>query len=272
MTEIKTVLVTGSGGLVSGVLRPMLEEQYQLVGLDAVPVPALDSHVVDVADLESITPHFEGVDAVIHLAADPSEKATWDSVLHNNLVGTYNVFEAAVRHGVRKIVFASSNHVTGMYERDYPYSDIVSGSYDKLEPGEYPFITDRSPVRPDGYYGVSKEYGESLARFYHEDSGISVACIRIGTVNRNNNPLGSIRHFATLCSHRDLAQLVQLCLKNDMFGFEIFYGVSNNTWRFWDIDHAKMVLGYEPKDNAESFRKEFELLRQTEHSGNRIKE
>ena len=258
MSQIKSVLLTGAGGLIGGILRRELADSHDLTGVDAVNVGGFSSLVADVVDLDAILPAFQGIDAVVHLAADAGEKATWDSVLRNNLIGTYNVFEAAARSGVKRIVFASSNHATGMYERDHPYSAIVRGNYDGLAPGEYPLITHRMPVRPDGYYGVSKEYGEALGRYYHEEHGVSVACIRIGTVNRANSPLGSVRHFATLCSHRDLAQLVRRCLGHEDLGFDIFYGVSDNTWRFWDIEHGRKVIGYEPQDDAESFRAQFE--------------
>jgi nucleoside-diphosphate-sugar epimerase len=258
MSRIERILLTGAGGLIGGILRRALDGGYELSGVDAVAVGGFDSLVADVADLEAILPAFQGVDAVVHLAADPGDKATWESVLRNNIVGTYNVFEAAARSGVRRIVFASSNHVTGMYERDSPYSDIVRGDYDGWTPGDYPMITHRMPVRPDGYYGVSKEYGEALGRYYFEEHGVSVACLRIGTVNREDSPLGSVRSFATLCSHRDLAQLVQRCLDAEELGFDTFYGVSNNSWRFWDINHGRDVIDYAPQDDAESYRAEFE--------------
>ena len=93
-----------------------------------------------------------------------------------------------------------------------------------------------------------------MGRFYHEEYGISVACLRIGTVNQANNPLASVRHFATLCTHRDLAQLVERCISAPDLGFDVYYGVSNNTWRFWDIEHASRQVGYLPQDDAERYR------------------
>ena len=254
MADGKRVLITGAAGLIGGVLRSALAGEYELSGVDVIPVPGLDSRVADVTDLEAVQPAFQGADTVVHLAADPSDLASWDSVLPKNIIGTYNVFEAARRAGLRRVIFASSNHVTGMYERDQPYSAIVGGDYEGLSPRRYPMVTHTLPVRPDGYYGVSKAYGEALGRYYHEEHGISMACLRIGTVVRHNNPSASVRHFATLLTHRDLAQLVQRCLSAKDLGFEVFYGVSDNTWRFWDIDHARERVGYIPQDDAESFR------------------
>lgn len=258
MSGIRKVLITGAGGLIGGVMRSHLPEAYTLSGLDVASVEGFEFLTADISDLEAISPAFEGVDAVVHLAADASNLAGWGSVLPNNIVGTYNVFEAARLNGVKRVVFASSNHAVGMYERDHPYSAIVRGDYAGLTPGGFPRVDHTSPIRPDGYYGVAKQYGESLGRYYHEEYGISFACLRIGTVRVENNPLGSVRYFATLCTHRDIARLVQRCLEADDLGFEIFYGVSNNTWRFWDIEHARARVGYDPQDDAETWREEFE--------------
>jgi len=253
MAAKQKVLITGAAGLIGGIVRQALAGKYDLRGLDRVPVPGLDSLVADITDPQAIAPAFQGVDVVVHLAADPSQNATWESSLRNNIKGTANVFEAARQAGVKRIIFASSNHVTGMYEGDHPYSAIVQGNYQGLQPGKYPMVHHQLPIRPDGFYGVSKAFGEALGRFYHDQYGISVACLRIGTVNRANRPQVP-RHFATLCTHRDLAQLVERCIAAGDLGFDIFYGVSNNTWRFWDIEHARQRVGYNPQDNAEAFR------------------
>ena len=258
MNDIRRVLVTGAGGLIGGIVRRSLVGAYTLSGLDKASIKGFDSLEADIAQLPAILPAFEDIDAVVHLAADAGNNAPWESVHPNNIVGTYNVFEAARVGGVKRVVFASSNHATGMYERSHPYSAIAAGRYEGLTPGAYPMVDHQMPIRPDGYYGVAKQYGESLARYYHEEYGMSFACLRIGTVNRDNNPLADVRQFATLCTHRDIAQLVRLCLEAPDLGFEIFYGVSDNTWRFWDIDHARERVGYAPEDDAESWRAQFE--------------
>ena len=171
-------------------------------------------------NLEEILPAFEGQDAVVHLAADPSDHAPWESVLPNNLIGTYNMFEASRICGVKRVIFASSNHAAGMYERDHPYRHIVTGEYDKVEVWPIPPITHKE-IRPDGYYGISKAYGEAMGRYYSEEYGISVICLRIGTVNQWDSPTRSIRHFATWFSHRDQAQLTRKSLEApDSLAFE----------------------------------------------------
>jgi hypothetical protein len=174
-------------------------------------------------------------------------------MFHSNIIGTSSVFEAALRARVRKIIFASSNHVTGLYENDEPYKSIVEGRYENLNPDLIPKITHEMPIRPDGPYGISKVFGEAVGRYYSEAFGMEVLCLRIGSVNRQDRTLKP-RHYATLLTHRDLATLIEACLRAENVPFGIFYGVSANTWRFWDIDHPREVLCWRPKDNAEVFR------------------
>ncbi len=259
MPEKTKVLVTGSSGLIGAMLIRSLAERYQFSGLDRVKganTPGVPTLVADASKggVEAILPAFKGVHAVVHLAADVRQDAPWDSVLPNNLVLTHNVWEASRLSGVRRIVFASSNHAVGMFENDDPYRRIVKGDYAGLDPAKVKKVDHTVPVRPDGDYGISKAFGEAAGRYYFEQFGIEAACLRIGTVNPQNDPTKSVRHFATWCSHRDLAQLVDKCLSAPRLGFEIFYGVSNNKWRFWDIAHAEQAVGFKPQDNAESYR------------------
>jgi nucleoside-diphosphate-sugar epimerase len=152
------------------------------------------------------------------------------------------------------VVVASSNHVTGIHERDEPYASVLAGRYDGLEPDAIPRIRADSPPRPDSFYAVGKCGAEAAGRYYAEEHGLSVICLRIGTVNRENRPRNA-REFATLLTHRDLAQLVRRCLEAPLdLRFAVFYGVSQNKWRIWDIDDAAAAIGYQPLDDAESFR------------------
>jgi nucleoside-diphosphate-sugar epimerase len=263
-SEKMKVLVTGSSGLIGSMLIRALAGKYQFSGLDramgthrssGANAPDVPTLVVDGSKgVDAIVPAFRGVEAVVHLAADVRQDAPWESVLPNNIVLTHNVWEAARIAGVKRIVFASSNHAVGMFERDDPYRRIVNGDYAGLDPARVPKVDHTVPVRPDGDYGISKAYGEAVGRYYFEKFGIKAACLRIGTVNPHDNPTKSVRHFATWCSHRDLAQLVDMCLSAPELGFDIFYGVSNNRWRFWDIAHAGKTVGYRPVDDAESYR------------------
>jgi len=251
------VLVIGSGGLIGSMLIRSLGERHDFHGLTRTPrenMPDVPTTIADAFDFAAIRPHFDGMDAVVHMAANASTGASWDTVLRNNFHATYNVYEAARQAGARRFVFASSNHAVGLFENDEPYRSIVHGDYAGLDPESIPRIDHTAPIRPDSYYGVSKAFGEAIGRYYSEQFGLEVACLRIGTVNRHNDPTRSVRHMATWMSHRDLAQMVDLCLSIDGLGFEIFYGVSGNRWRFWDISHAQRVLGYRPQDDAERYR------------------
>lgn len=155
MAEKKKVLVTGIAGLIGGIIRRFLGDKYELSGLDRVPVTQVPSVVADISELEAIRPAFEGVDAVVHLAADPNPRASWESTLQNNIIGTRNVYEAASRAGVKRIVFASSNHTVGMYPlKQDPYKAIYEGRWQEVR-RPFPLLTS-DQIRPDSYYGVSK--------------------------------------------------------------------------------------------------------------------
>ena len=254
MVERKKVLITGAAGLVGGVLREGLAADYDVSGVDMRPVDGIECLVADTTDLEAVLPAYDGVDTVIDLASAPDQDSPWDVVYANNLPSTYNALEAARRVGARRVIFASSNHATGNYEDDEPYASIVAGRYDGLEPGNFPLVTVDMPIRPDGPYGIGKAFGEAAGRYYSDRHGLSVICLRIGTLNGEGRPLVP-RHFATLLSHRDLVQLVCRCIEApDAVRFAIFYGVSGNTWRFWDISNSRELAGYEPEDDAERWR------------------
>ena len=252
----KKVLITGSAGLIGTMLISALSGKYRLSGLD-VSRPggkqSVPTTVADLSDLDAVLPAFNGIDSVVHLAANAPVTTPWHDVLKNNISTTHNVYEACRQQGVKRVVFASSNHAVGMFENNEPYKSIVAGNYDGLTPGAFPLIDHTVSVRPDSDYGVSKVFGEATGRYYSEEFGLEVACLRIGTVNRHNSPVQSVRHFATWLSHRDLAHLVDRCLEAPL-NFEIFYGVSRNKWRFWDIAHAGEIVGYAPQDDAEDWR------------------
>jgi uronate dehydrogenase len=251
---MQTVVITGAAGLLGTVLRRGLEGRYRLVGLDRARRRPANVHRVDMAKPRSLERLFAGADAVVDLAGLPSHTTAWDDVWANNLPATMNALEAARRAGARRYVFASSNHVTGMYERDPPYNAIVAGEYEGLEPGSFPLVDARWPVRPDGPYALGKLVGEAAARWHADAFGLSAICLRIGTVNAEDRPQQP-RHFATLLTHADLLRLVGCALEAPAdLRFGVYYGVSRNTWRIWDIADAAEEIGYEPQDDAERFR------------------
>ena len=247
------MLITGAGGLVGQVLRAALAADYDLAGVDARHRGRKGLPRADMSRLRHAERAVDGADVVIDLASAHWQRP-WDVVHKNNIPAAWNTLEAARRRGVRRVLYASSNHVTGLYERDDPYASILAGKYDGLDPATVPKITTAMPVRPDGPYGVGKVLGEAAARYYAEEHGLSVLCLRIGTLNRADRPLDA-RQFATLITHADLAHLVRCCIEVPQdLAFGVFYGVSANRWRIWDIEDARRAIGYRPQDDAEMWR------------------
>jgi nucleoside-diphosphate-sugar epimerase len=194
-----------------------------------------------------------GVDAVVDLATGAAVDLPWSKIVAD-IKGRINVLETARHHGVRRYIFASSNHVTGMYEFDEPYASIVAGNYEGLDPTSIPRIGVDWPVRPDSPYGVGKAWAEIASRHYADQHPISCLCLRIGTVRADDRPHAS-RDYATLLSHADLVGLVDHALQAPLtLSHGVYYGVSANRWRFWDISNARQELGFEPADDAERFR------------------
>jgi len=257
MADKKRVLITGSGGRIGTIIRKAFEAKYQMSGIDRVAVPGFDSAAVDLTDLNAILPAFKGKDVVIHLAAEARHTPDigWDILMPDNVIATANVFEAARQGGASRVVFFSSMHVNGMYERDHPYSAIAAGKYDGLKPEQVKLVTHEMPVRPDGPYAVSKIFGESLGRYYAEEYGMSVICVRLGTVGRNDTPGSDARSYVSWFSHRDLTRMVERCIEADGISYDIVFGASANTWKIYDTPRAWRILGYQPQDNAEKFRR-----------------
>jgi uronate dehydrogenase len=229
----RTVLVTGAAGAIGRCLRDGLHGRYELRLLDvAAQAPARAGEkivTVDLRDREATARALAGCDAVVHLAAIATE-APFDELLDANIAVTYSVFEGARRAGVRRVVFASSNHVTGYYPID-----------ETIGPGV--------PVRPDSYYGVSKVFGEGLARLYAEKHSLEVVCLRIGAFRER--PLDE-RDLAIWLSARDCVQLVERALDAVPVRFLTVYGISANT-RSWYETEGWEQLGYEPRDDGERF-------------------
>lgn len=252
-TALVRVLVTGASGLIGGVLWDRLARDHALSGIDLRRDRSRGISRGDVGRPRSIAGAFRGIDAVIDLATGSAVDLPWDRV-ETDIEGRVNVLEAARLNNVRRYVFASSNHVTGMYERDQPYASIVNGEYEGLSPGSIPLIKTDWQIRPDSPYGTGKAFSEAAARYYAERYDMSCICLRIGTVRGDDRPKND-RHYATLLTHRDLARLVDCALRAPpALAFGVYYGVSANTWRFWDIANAAEELGYTPQDDAERFR------------------
>jgi len=234
---MQRVLITGAAGSVGTLIRPLLAPIYPNIVLsDVKEPPALQANETfiqaDLADMESVERVCEGVDGVIHLGGY-SVEGPWEDILEANIIGCYNLFEAARRQGVKRVVFASSNHVVGFYPRVRPIGvDVVP--------------------RPDSRYGVSKLFGEGLGALYAYKYGLRVLSIRIGNVGEK--PLDK-RRLSIWISPSDLVQLIRIGLEHPDLRYEVMYGASLNERAWWDNSVAYRY-GYRPTGRAEEFLEE----------------
>jgi nucleoside-diphosphate-sugar epimerase len=254
---MKRVLITGINGLIGSMLHEQLGDRYAISGITRRPVE-FPTHIADITDFDAMLPAFEGIDVVVHMAGDPSPSAEWESVYHNNILGTYNVFEAARRAGVDSVIFATTNHTQAMWEVEQG-PRIYSPNDDRL-------LHPSAPFRPDSFYGWSKAAGESLGRYYSDTHGLRVFCLRIGWVMRGDDPdtvdtSGEVvppippeairdRGRAIYLSHRDCVELVRCCIDNETVRFGVYFGISDNSGQFYDMTNAREELGYIPQDSA----------------------
>ena len=247
----RKVLITGGAGLIGSILIDRLGGTYDISSLDLRPADGVPSTVASLDDYDAMRPAFDGIDSVVHLAADRSAYAAWDSVLPNNLVGTYNVFEASRDAGVKRVVFASSNHATGGFYLEPPWKHIADGDFDQLVPGEYALVDESAPIRPDGFYGVSKAFGEAIGSYYNDYHGLASIHLRIGWVISTDDPTFSPFALSLWLSHRDAAQVVQKSIEApESLRYGVYYATSDNHWKIFNITRAQTDLGFTPKDGA----------------------
>ena len=229
------LLLTGAAGGLGRVLRPRLKRYCNALRLsDIAELGAAEEgeelRPARLEDRAAVLELLEGVSAVVHLGGVSTE-ASFEPVLQANIVGLYNLYEAARKQGVKRIVFASSNHVTGFYRQD----EVISPA---------------DPMRPDGLYGISKAFGENLSRYYFDRYGIETACLRIGSSFPEPRDR---RMLSTWLSYDDLERLVLACLTAPVVGHSVIYGVSDNRAVWWDNTSAAH-LGFRPQDSSEPFR------------------
>ncbi len=253
MPDKKRILVTGLSGVVGSAARAELEDRYEVSSLSRHGVdglPAERNFRADIGDLDAILPAFEGRHTVVHLAADRSFVARWESILHNNLVGINNVFEAARRAGVKRVVVGSSVVALAGYFFDPPYRQILGGDFDRVTP-PWPLIDGDARPRPLAYYGVSKAYGEALGSFYSDLYGLSAVHVRIGFAISTDDPTFSAAAMSTWLSHRDTAQaLVKSIEAPASLRYAVFTVTSDNHWKVFSLEAARAAIGYEPQDGA----------------------
>jgi uronate dehydrogenase len=232
---MKTILITGAAGDVGTHLRRELAGKYRIRASDLRPLKkvAQESYMrADISKMADALRITKGVDAIVHLGGY-SVEGPWAGILSANIVGCYNVFEAARRNGVTRILFPTSNHAVGFYRRDQTIDHQVY-------------------TKPDSRYGVSKVFGEALGSLYADKYGMQVYCMRIGNVNPR--PIDK-RRLSIWFSPRDLAQLVTIGIEHPDIRFEIVYGISANKRAWYDNSNAYR-LGYRPQDDSEVYAAE----------------
>ena len=264
MPSQKKILITGATGQIGYMTYKRLREQpetYEVYALDCrrgpsnrVPkswtVDLDETHFIlgDLADFNTIRRAVEGMDVVVHIGADP-EGDSWESLLNNNIIGTYNVFEASRDAGVGRIVAASSIMVSQGHQEQEPYKAMMERRHADI-PAETPMITPDIPAEPRGLYAATKVWTESLARTYAHRYAMSCICVRVGQVERDRPrpPDGADIYV----SQRDIVQMFERCVNAAEFiRFDIFHGLSNNDLRWADIEDARRKIGYIPQDRAE---------------------
>jgi uronate dehydrogenase len=237
--RVQTLLLTGAGGNLGKVLRGRLKPYAGTLRLsdiaDLGPAqPGEEIMIGNLADADAVDRMVKGVDAIVHMGGVSVERP-FDEILPANIQGVYNLYEAARKHGVKRVVFASSNHVIGFYRQ----GQVIDADV---------------PPRPDGYYGISKAFGENLSRFYFDRYGIETVCLRIGS---SFPEAKDRRMLVTWLSYDDLTHLIAQSLFTPHVGHTIVYGASANRESWWDNSRAAH-LGFNPKDSSEQFRAQVE--------------
>ncbi len=240
-SQIPKLLLTGASGGLGCVLRESLAPFTQTLRLsDIADLGAAAAHEeivrCDLADKAAVERMVKGVDAIVHMGGISTEHA-FEDILEANIKGVFHIYEAARKHGVKRVIFASSNHVIGFHKQ----GDVIDANCVK---------------RPDSYYGLSKSFGEDLSRFYFDRYGIETACLRIGS---SFPEAKDRRMLVTWLSYRDLTELIRCCLFAPQLGHTIAYGASDNRDKWWNNAQAAH-LGFKPQDSSEPFRAKAESV------------
>lgn len=248
------IAVTGCNGTIGTRLCADLRKDHSVVGIDLKDA----DRTADVRDSDAMVRALRGCETVIHLAGAVAVDASWEDVYGTNIGGTYNVYEAARKNGAKRIIFASSNHAVGMNE--------VQDAPQIYEPGFGRVVGIDDPYRPDGLYGVWKAFGEVLGRYYSDQFGMQVTCVRIGSITSADDPKHESvrdssgwlnltdeqkfkRYAATWMSQADFARLVRAIMARDV-AYAVVYGVGDNATRFWDLEPGRAIFGFWPRDGV----------------------
>ena len=238
----RKILVTGAAGRIGGyfathhdpekyTLRLMIKGDEPEAQINAVK-PFGEIVTGDLGDLPALQKFCRDIDTVVHMAGNPDPSAVFADLLQTNIVGTYNIFAAAKHAGVRRVIYASSIHAVSGYAPDVQ-------------------VKTHEPVNPGDMYGVSKCFGEALARYMAEKEGVSAIALRIGSFQPEEKAFdpGSVSMMDTFVSHRDLFQLICRCIDDETITYAVFHGISDNRFKRLDISDAREKVGYAPQDD-----------------------
>jgi len=230
----KRILMTGAAGGLGKVLRDRIKPWAEVVRLSDIADmgetrPGEELVQCDLSDKAAVMKLMEGVDAVLHFGGISTE-APFEAIMQANILGVANLYEAAHKHGVKRLMFASSNHAIGYYKT----TDMLDANM---------------PTRPDSMYGISKVFGEQMSRYYYDRFGIETVCIRIGS---SFPQPANKRMMSTYLSYDDLTELLRCSLFAPRVGHTIVFGMSDNDSVWWDNRYAAH-LGYRPKDSSAKF-------------------
>ena len=243
------IVVTGMSGLIGGLAGRKFAESYDVSALGRSEVQGFPTTIADIGDgIDEILPALEGVETIVHMAASRGDVPA-ETHIKANVTGVYNLFEACRIAGVKRIVAASTGAVIAGYEKDDPFKSLVHDP-DFEMPDPRPMIKVDDPIRPPNMYSVSKMFTENLGRMYSEQHDMSIICIRIGKVEIEDVPLNA-RNASVWCSHRDIIQMIDKAVHApEDLKYAVVFACSDNPTRYRDIEHARKVLGFVPKDSA----------------------
>ena len=228
MAEQMKILITGAAGQVGTQLIKGMKDRYQLRGLDREPVPDLEDAIAgDVGDFATMLKATEGMDAAIHLTGIDNQ---WEGVLHTNLIGTYNLLEAARVNGVKRIAYASR---AGVLPQSF-YPRTIQRTMEMLP-------------KPESYYTISKVFGESIAYMYSTRFDMEAVSIRIGNFKIDRDQPEHPHHL----SHGDCVRVFEQAITHPGVEFEVVFGVSDSDWPLYDLDHGRKAIGYYPLDRSQ---------------------
>lgn len=241
--------ITGAEGHIGTLLREGLDPQFEISAF-TLGEQSFESTAANLSDPAAIDGIFAGLDAVVHLAADPEPSGSWDSMLHNNISATYNVLEECRKSGVKKVVFATTNHTQ--------HGDTMGDRPELLDEDKRRMLKLSDPLNPTSLYGVAKATGEQLGRYFSTHHGIQFVGLRIGSTGGSDAPTGptprpqDTYNMAMFISKRDMIEAVTLSLNLDK-DFLIAYAISNNDSRIFDLTETNEQLGFYPKDNSANY-------------------